>query len=204
VARVPFEQQQRGMQQISRTNFSVPNRSGISAPVGNPSGGGFSSPATHGWGRFGEPIHSSQSGTASPGVSPQGQAVQRGPAASGGWGRVENSRPSAPPNNNFAPGQRSFAGNSGEAVHISPPMVQQRSAPNYQAPNYQRPIRRREITPRRLIRLPGIPVEAVVAADVPLPASMAVEAAETTVVAAVVEATVVAVAGTAAAVIANV
>jgi hypothetical protein len=139
VARVPFEQQQRGMQQISRTNFSVPNRSGISAPVGNPSGGGFSSPATHGWGRFGEPIHSSQSGTASPGVSPQGQAVQRGPAASGGWGRVENSRPSAPPNNNFAPGQRSFAGNSGEAVHISPPMVQQRSAPNYQAPNYQRP-----------------------------------------------------------------
>src|SRR5580704_5679802 len=44
VSRVPFEQQQRGMQQISRSNFSVPNRGGVTSP------GGGASPATHGWG----------------------------------------------------------------------------------------------------------------------------------------------------------
>jgi hypothetical protein len=134
VARVPFEQQQRGMQQMSRTNFNVPNR-GMTSPA---AGGSQSAPApaTHGWGRFGEPIHGSNSnGSNSP--SPQGRA------ASNGWGRVENSRPAtAPvtgtPGNNFSQGQRSFAG-GGEPVHINPPMVQQRTAPNYRAPSYQAP-----------------------------------------------------------------
>ena len=129
VARVPFEQQQRSMQQISRTNFNVPNRGSFGGGgAASPSGGTAGPAAAHGWGRFGEPIHSS---------GPSGAAPQSG--SSGGWGRIDNSRPGAP-SNNFSPGQRSFAaGGGGEAVHISPPMVQQRapSAPSYQAPRYQ-------------------------------------------------------------------
>jgi hypothetical protein len=121
---VPFEQQQRGMQQISRSNFSVPNR-GVTSP------GGGASPATHGWGHFGEPIHTS-------GAS--GAAPQSG--ASNGSGRFDNTRAGAPASNNFSPGARSLNGGGG-AVRISPPMVQQR-APSYQAPtrsapNYQAP-----------------------------------------------------------------
>jgi hypothetical protein len=128
VSRVPFEQQQRGMQQISRSNFSVPNRGGASAPA---------AAATHGWGHFGEPIHASGPSAA----SPQG-------GASNGSGRFDNTRAGAPASNNFSPGARSLNGSggangSGSAVRISPPMVQQR-APSYQAParsapNYQTP-----------------------------------------------------------------
>jgi hypothetical protein len=134
VARVPFDQQQRGMQQISRSNFNVPNRGGFGGNMTSP-GGNTSSPGavSHGWGRFGEPINNS--GPSGPsGATPQGAATR-----GGGWGRFDNSRPSAPANNsNFSQGgARSFAGGGGgEAVHLSPPMVQQR-APNYQAPGYQ-------------------------------------------------------------------
>jgi hypothetical protein len=145
VTRVPFEQQQRGMQQLSRSNFNVPNRGGVAPGGGAPGGGNMSSPATHGWGRFGEPIHSSNPGG---GVSPQGpgagRSVQGGQGASNGWGqgRFDNPRPSAPANN-YPQGSRSFAGGGGEAVHISPPMVRER-APSYQAPrgaapSYQAP-----------------------------------------------------------------
>jgi hypothetical protein len=150
VQRVPFEQQQRGMQQLSRSSFNVPNSNTGNSSGGWPrSGGNLTSPgnnassqATHGWGRFGEPIH----GSSSNGVAPQNQAgarsVESGPASKG-WGRFENSRPGAPANN-FWQGQRSFAGGgSGQAVHISPPMVRER-APSYQAPrnvspSYQAP-----------------------------------------------------------------
>jgi hypothetical protein len=124
VSRVPFEQQQRGMQQMSRANFNTPARSNAAPAAG--------AGATHGWGRFGEPIH----GSGASGVSAQG-------AASGGVGRFDNNRPGAPAGNNFSQGSRSVNGN-GEAVRISPPMVQQR-APSYQAapqrsaPNYQAP-----------------------------------------------------------------
>jgi len=133
VSRVPFEQQQRGMQQISRSNFNVPNRGGFGGNMTSPGGGNTSSPGavSHGWGRFGEPIHN---------AAPNGAAPQ-GAANGGSWGRSDNSRPGAPPNNNnFSQGgARSFAGSGGgEAVHISPPMVQQRG-PRYQAPNYQAP-----------------------------------------------------------------
>jgi hypothetical protein len=146
VARVPFEQQQRGMQQISRSNFNVPNRGGFGGNVTSP-GGNTSSPGavSHGWGRFGEPIHNSGPSGASPGVvSPRSGVSPQGAATGGaGWGRLDNTGPSAPANNNnFSQGgARSFAGGGGgEAVHISPPMVQQR-APSYQAPNYQAPPR---------------------------------------------------------------
>ena len=126
VSRVPFEQQQRGMQQMSRTNFNTPARSNAA-----PAAGAGAAAATHGWGRFGEPIH----GSGASGVSAQG-------AASGGGGRFDNSRPGTPAGNNFSQGSRSVSGN-GEAVRISPSMVQQR-APSYQAPqrsapNYQAP-----------------------------------------------------------------
>ena len=123
VPRVPFEQQQRGMQQMSRSNFSVPNRGGA-FPGGNtaaPSAG-----AAHAWGRFGEPIHGSSSTVASP---------QSGASNTGG--RFDNTRGGSQPVNNFSPAVRSLNGNS-EAVRIRPPMVQQR-APSYQAPSYQAP-----------------------------------------------------------------
>jgi hypothetical protein len=121
VSRVPFEQQQRGMQQMSRSNFSTPARSSA-APAG-------AAAATHGWGRFGEPIH----GSGASGASPQS-------GASNGYGRFDNTRTGAAANN-FSQGARSLNGSG--AVRISPPMVQQR-APSYQAPtrsapNYQAP-----------------------------------------------------------------
>src|SRR5580704_12799608 len=59
VEHASFDQQQRGMQQTSRGNFSSPaGRSGF--------GGGGSESAAHGWSRFGEPIHGTASGSASP------------------------------------------------------------------------------------------------------------------------------------------
>jgi uncharacterized protein DUF6600 len=110
VSRVPFEQQQRGMQQMSRSSFSAPNRGNASAPAA----------ATHGWGHFGEPIH----GSGASGASPQS-------GASNGSSRFDNTRAGAPAGNNFSPAARSL-NSGGEAVRISPPMVQQR-APSYQA-----------------------------------------------------------------------
>lgn len=145
IQRVPFEQQQRGMQQLSRSSFNVPNQGGFGnnggrQAVTNSGGwqrnggnmitpGGNSSPATHGWGRFGEPIHGS--GGATPAQPSAGRAAGGPPAnSSGGWGRFENTRPG---NTNFA-----SPGGGGSPVRISPPMVRER-APSYQAPAYQAP-----------------------------------------------------------------
>jgi hypothetical protein len=50
VTHTSFEQQQRGMQQVSRGNFSSP-------AVNSRSAGGAGESAAHGWSHFGEPIH---------------------------------------------------------------------------------------------------------------------------------------------------
>lgn len=131
--RVPFEQQQRTMQQATRASFT--NGAGNSSFgsrgnfTPNSSGGtGSSGQATHGWARFGEPIH----GT---GGASQTQANGRsvGGGSTGGWQSNQNIRP-----NNFggqAP-RTNAGGSNGQAVHISPPIVQQRQ-PGGQAPSYQ-------------------------------------------------------------------
>jgi len=62
VEHATFEQQQRGMQQISRGNFSQPAARGFG---GGQSSIGAGAGAAHGWSRFGEPIHSQNS----PGMS---------------------------------------------------------------------------------------------------------------------------------------
>jgi len=132
VSRVPFEQQQRGMQQMSRSSFNAPNRGGA-APGRNAS----TPAAEHGWGHFGEPIHGSGASGAAPQSGPSRQS-----GASNGSSRFDNTRGGAPASNNFSPAARSL-NSGGEAVRISPPMVQQR-APSYQAaprstPGYQSP-----------------------------------------------------------------
>jgi hypothetical protein len=139
VNRVPFEQQQRGMQQISRGNFNGAGNSGAGGNQSPRSGGGFnngnsgnqSGSPSHGWNRFGEPIHG--------GNAPQnqgGRAVDNGGRSNGGgWQRFENTRPDAGGQRNFAPGQ----GGSGGAVRISPPIVGDRSSSYQQSPRYESP-----------------------------------------------------------------
>jgi hypothetical protein len=120
VSHASFEQQQRGMQQMSRGNFSQPaaGNSGTAGGGWQRVGGGSSSPgasgasesASHGWNRFGEPIHGTSGGY------------------NGGSGEA------AQFNRSFSP---SAAANREGAVRVSPPIVQQRSyaAPsNYSAP----------------------------------------------------------------------
>src|SRR5579864_6295587 len=133
------------MQQISRSNFGAGNVGGVGGNGnfrGNPSPGGIGSnspgsngpasgsPASssHGWARFGEPIHGSNSGG--------GSASSPAPSRSfEGSQRFENA---APRYNGFAPSQN-FGNGGGQSVRISPPIVQQR-APSYEAPrNYQAP-----------------------------------------------------------------
>jgi FecR protein len=99
VEHASFEQQQRGMQQMSRGNFSAPaSRGGF--------GGGASGSESHGWSRFGEPIH----GTAASGFN----RGETGAASAGGFQRSNNSavrvspsivapRSSAAPRANAAP-----------------------------------------------------------------------------------------------------
>jgi uncharacterized protein DUF6600/FecR-like protein len=139
VQHVSFDQQQRGMQQMSRSNLtqqggagtgnssferSMPNTGARSAgPSGNASAGtGGASNATHGWGRFGEPIHGTGGSTA--------QAKAGG--SSGGWQHFEGAQA-----NGGAGARNNFAG-GGQPVHISPSIVQQRtpgnSSPSAQAP----------------------------------------------------------------------
>lgn len=99
VQHASFEQQQRGMEQMSRGNFS--QAGGASRGFG---GGGAAS-ETHGWSRFGEPIH----GT---GGFSSGYGGARGGEAS-------------PYNRSYgstAGGRESYGG----AVRISPSIVQQR------------------------------------------------------------------------------
>ena len=135
VSHASFAQQQRGMQQLSHSDFSTASRgvsaagnagvqSSRSATTGNASPGagsaaGSSPGSSHGWNRFGEPIHGAGSGT-----SPS--------STSGGWQRSESTRGSV-----SGSGTRSYGGyaGSGQAIRISPPIVQQRSSsPGYQAP----------------------------------------------------------------------
>jgi len=151
VERVPFEQQQRTMQQASRSNFtngagnsgfgSTNNgwqRSGGSITPGN-SGGNGSSGQAHGWARFGEPIHGTGGASQSQAT---GGSVGGGSStpSNRGWQQYENSRPnsfgSQAPRTNFSQGAPS--GGNGQPVRISPPIVQQRT-PQYQAPSYQTP-----------------------------------------------------------------
>lgn len=56
VQHTSFEQQERGMQQMSRGNFSRGSAGSGNANAASRGSGGASS-ATHGWSRFGEPIH---------------------------------------------------------------------------------------------------------------------------------------------------
>jgi FecR protein len=98
VAHASFDQQQRGMQQISRSNFSSPAGRGAI-------GGGAEG---HGWSRFGEPIH----GTGGSGAaSPYGRSY-----GSSGAGYQRDSGSSNP-----SPYAR------GQAVRISPSIVAPRS-----------------------------------------------------------------------------
>ena len=136
---VSFDQQQRSMQQLSRSPvFSAPGAGNSRASSGggwrsvgdrpqvNSSGGsGAGAQPPHGWGRFGEPLH----GTTNSGVPPAagGGSSEARSSNGGGW-RNFQSRPSEPPMTNF--GAR-----GSEPVHISPPIVQQR--PSYSSPNYE-------------------------------------------------------------------
>ncbi len=139
VSHVSFAQQQRGMQQLSHSDFSSASRgvsgnSSLSRGVGGNSGeqssrgvsgngssGAGSSAAGHGWNRFGEPIHGTGGATSQSG--------------SGGWQRLENTRPGGSLSGSGSRGYGSYSGGSGQAIRISPPIVQQRSySPGYQAP----------------------------------------------------------------------
>ena len=182
VDHVGFDQQQRGIQQIARSNISETGRAGAgNSPSGfgrgaapQSSGGGWRSvgdrpagaigggagangsvqagSAAHGWNRFGEPIHGT---TAAP-------QAERGFTPSNNIQRFENTQPgSGGSSGSFAPNRYesnrgAWGSGGGQAVRISPPIVQQRTpsynsyqeprnyAPSYQAPrnyapSYQEP-----------------------------------------------------------------
>jgi FecR protein len=105
VQHASFEQQQRGMQQLSRGNFSRGSFGGAST-------------ATHGWSRFGEPIHgTSGSGSAYGTYGRSGSASQLGRSAYGTASRSAY----------------------GGAVRINPSFVQRGGQPSSQsrpAPGY--------------------------------------------------------------------
>jgi hypothetical protein len=105
VTHASFDQQQRGMEQMSRGNFSAPGAGNSQTGGGwQRMGGGASSgageSAAHGWNRFGEPIHST-------GGSATNEASQF--------------------NRGYSPSASKGEGYGGGAVRISPPIVQQRS-----------------------------------------------------------------------------
>jgi hypothetical protein len=111
VEHASFDQQQRGMQQMSRGNFSSP-------AAGREFGSGAGAPASHGWNRFGEPIHGTNAGGGeassfnrySPSASGRegdgGGAVRISPSI---VSRPSYSRPAAQPQGSYAP-PRSFGG----------------------------------------------------------------------------------------------
>jgi hypothetical protein len=105
VAHASFEQQQRGMQQMSRGNFSSP-------AAGREFGTGAGAPASHGWNRFGEPIHGTNAG--------------------GG---------EAPSFNRYSPSASSREGEGGGTVRISPSIVSRVgvSGPSVSRPSFARP-----------------------------------------------------------------
>jgi hypothetical protein len=89
VQHASFEQQQRGMEQMSRGNFS--------------GAGGAGQSATHGWSRFGEPIHGSNGAAYGSGASSQ---FSRG----------------------YSPSTAGRSPYSGSAVRINPSIVQPRGS----------------------------------------------------------------------------
>jgi hypothetical protein len=102
VEHASFDQQQRGMQQMSRSNFNTP------AGRGGGFGGG-SEGATHGWSRFGEPIHGTAGSTAGSQYSRSyGESGQSREASGGQAVRVSPSI--VAPRSNTAP--RSSGGGS--------------------------------------------------------------------------------------------
>ncbi len=131
-----FDQQQRAVQQMTRSDFSrgvrnngagnssfersMPNTGGGAGwqRANEPRGGGDQSPSgSRGWGRFGQPVQ--------PNAAPQQQAAPpvRSFDNGRGWQHFENARPN----------------DQGSAVRISPPIVQERSRGGYTAPNYNAP-----------------------------------------------------------------
>jgi hypothetical protein len=111
VQHATFEQQQRGIQQMSRGNFN--------APASSPS----STSGPHGWRSFGEPLHGTGMGTSSSqfnrGLSPSVQ--NRQPSNGGAFRSYEYSRPGASPEpNSFSRG--------GQAVRVNPSIVAPRSS----------------------------------------------------------------------------
>ena len=153
--RVPFEQQQRGMQQMSRSNFTgtgrtagtdpgnfsrgaTPNSGGGWQRAGEQSGGAAASAGSpnngsHGWGRFGEPMHGAEGQATRPQsfAGRPADGVQSGRPATG-FQSFENTRPGGSVDRGFS------RGDNGQAVRISPPMVRER-APSAQSPSYQAP-----------------------------------------------------------------
>jgi len=128
VNHVSFDQQQRGMQQMSRASFteggraSAGNFGGAGGFRGNVGGAGAAS-ESHGWSRFGEPIH---------GTSPSTGSAAQGARSFEGSQRAESSRSEgASPQYNYS--RQGYGNGGGQAVRISPPIVQQR-APSYPAP----------------------------------------------------------------------
>lgn len=110
VEHASFEQQQRGVQQMSQQMSR-----GSSQPAARGFGGGAGESAGHGWSRFGEPIHGTNGATSGAGAS--------------AYGRGESDF-----NRSYSPSAANREG-SGSAVRISPSIVQQRSSQgNYSQP----------------------------------------------------------------------
>jgi len=121
VQHATFEQQQRGVQQMSRGSFSQPSAGNSQTgggwqrvgdrPPGAGSGGttpGVGESTTHGWNRFGEPIHGTNPTSSSGGsASPSGSSA------------TQFNRSYSPP---------ALSRETGGAVRISPPIVQQRGS----------------------------------------------------------------------------
>jgi FecR protein len=108
VGHTSFEQQQRGMQQMSRGSFS--------SPAGNSRGfGGAGESGAHGWSRFGEPIHGTSAGGSGASYTRGDSQFSRGysPSASGGAVRISppivQQRGYSSPQGNYSQ-PRSFGG----------------------------------------------------------------------------------------------
>jgi hypothetical protein len=105
VQHASFDQQQRGMQQMSRSNFSSPARGSIGNGSGSEAAhGSGAAGAAHGWSRFGEPIHGTAGGSSA--AAPYSRSSS---SSGGGYQRDDYSR------------------SSGSAVRISPSIVAPRS-----------------------------------------------------------------------------
>lgn len=142
VEHATFEQQQRGMQQISRGNFSQPAARGFGGGVG----GGESSPgagagAAHGWSRFGEPIHGANNGGAAEFSRGYNPSAYGRPGYSGGAVRISPSIVQERGVQERGVQQRGFQERGVQQRSVPQASAPQpRSAPSYSAPrNYSQP-----------------------------------------------------------------